>query len=115
MNVRIASRLLSPLKAKICSSSHDDVAAAAAEAELSAFYHAVRIHYGTASAETATDHWLRAFASVSIDRNHLEVSFRKVTVAAASMLAAEITETSQRSSHPFVCSPCHAASTSGCR
>jgi hypothetical protein len=114
MNLRIASRLLNPLKAKICSSSYHDVAAAA-EAELSAFYHAVRVHYGTASAAVATEHWLRAFASASIDRNHLEVSFRKVTVAAAAMLAAEITETSQRSSPPFVCSPCHAASTSGCR
>lgn len=114
MNVRIASWLLNPLKAKTCFSSHDD-AVAAAEAELSAFYHAVRIHYGTASAETATDHWLRAFTSASIDRNHLEVSFRKVTAAAAAMLAAEIIETSQRSSHPFVCSPCHAASTSECR
>jgi hypothetical protein len=113
MNVNIASRLLSPLKAKIGVSSHHNVAAAA-EAELSAFYHAVRIHHGTASAATATEHWLRAFASASIDRNRLEVSFRKVTVAAAAMLAAEITDKSQRSSHPFVCSPCHAVST-GCR
>jgi hypothetical protein len=114
MNVRIASRLLTPLKTKTCSSSHHDVAAAA-EAELSAFYHAVRVHYGTTNAAAATEHWLRAFASASIDLNHLEVSFRRVTVAAAAMLAAEITEKSQRYSHPFACSPCHAASTSGCR
>ncbi len=114
MNVRIASRLLSPLKPKICSSSHHDVAAAA-EAELSAFYHAVRVHYGTTSAAAATEHWLCAFSSASIDRNRLEVSFRKVTVAAAAMLATEVTEKPQHSSHPFVCSPCHAASISGCR
>ncbi len=113
MNARIASRLLGPLKAKICSSSHDDVAAAA-EAELSAFYQAVRVHYGTTNAAAATEHWLRAFGSASIDRNHLEASFRKVTVAATAMLAAEITEKSQRSSRPFVGSPCHATSTSGC-
>jgi hypothetical protein len=114
MNVRIASRLLSPLKAKICFSSHHDVAAVA-EAELSAFYHAVRIHYGTASAAVATEHWLHAFASASIDRNQLEVSFRKVTVAAAALLAAEITEKPQNSPDPFICSPCHAVSVSGCR
>jgi hypothetical protein len=114
MNVRIASRLLGPLKAKTCLSSHDEVAAAA-EAELSAFYHAVRVHYGTTNATAATEHWLRAFASASIDRNHLEVSFRKVTVAAAAMLAAEITEKPQHSPDPFICSPCHAASISGCR
>ncbi len=114
MNVRIAFRLLSPLKAEICSSSHHDVAAAA-EAELSAFYHAVRIHYGMASAAIATEHWLHAFASASIDRNHLEVSLRKVTVAAAALLAVETTEQPQHSSDPFICSPCHAASISGCR
>lgn len=114
MNSHMASRLLSPLKAKMCSSSRHDVTAAA-EAELSAFYHAVRAHYGVSSAVAAIEHWLRAFASAPIERSHLEVSFRKVTVAAASMLAAEITEKPQRSSHPFVCTPCHAASMSGCR
>ncbi len=114
MNVRVASRLLSPLKAKACFSLHHDVAAAA-EAELSAFYHAVRVHYGTTNVAAATEHWLRTFASAPIDGNHLEVSFRKVTVAAAALLAAEVTEKQQHSSDPFICSPCHVASISGCR
>lgn len=113
MNSRIVSRLFSPLKAKVCANSHRDVAIAA-EAELAAFYHAVRANHGSAGAAAATEYWLRAFASASIDRNNLEASFRRVTVAAASMLAAEIAETPSLS-HPFAGRPCHEASISGCR
>lgn len=114
MNSSIASRLFSPLKAKVCASSHRDVTSAA-EAELAAFYHAVRANHGTEKAAAATEHWLRAFGSTSIDRNNLEMSFRKITVAAASMLAAEITEKPLRTAHSFLGEPCPAASISGCR
>lgn len=114
MNSRVASWFPRSLKASISPRSHRDVVSAA-EAELSAFYHAVRIHHGTANADVATEHWLRAFASASINPKNLEASFRKITVAAASMLAAEITGKQQAPSDPFAYTPCHAASPSGCR
>jgi len=114
MKSRIASWLLRSLKAKVCTGAHHNLAVAA-EAEFSAFYHAVRIHHGVAIAAAATEHWLQAFASASVAPENLEASFRKVTVAAASMLAAEITGKQQAPSHPFAYTPCHAASPSGCR
>jgi hypothetical protein len=105
MKTRISTRLLNPLKSKACSRPSHDVAVAA-EAELSAFYHAVRVHNGTATAAAAAEHWLRVFASAHIDRNDPQASFRKVTIAAASLLSTEIAQQPPRS--PLGCSLCSA-------
>lgn len=114
MNSHIASWFLSPLKKDLCPNTRDEVTDSA-ETELSAFYHAVRIHHGTASAEAAAEHWLRVFASAPIDRKNLKASFRKISAAAVSMHATELAAKPQDSGHPFACTPCHATSISGCR
>jgi hypothetical protein len=64
--------------------------AAAAEAELSAFYAAVRTCYGPSWANAAADFWLRAFASANIDPCALAGELRKITIAAACSLACAI-------------------------
>lgn len=105
MKTSISTRLLHPLKSTLCNRRPHAVTIAA-ETELSAFYHAVRIHHGTAAASAATEHWLRAFATAPIDRNNSQASFRKVTIAAASQLSAEIAQQTPRS--PLGCTLCSA-------
>jgi hypothetical protein len=105
MKTPISTRLLNPLKSSVCNRPSHAVTVAA-EAELSAFYHAVRIHHGTAMAMAAAEHWLRAFATAHIDRNDSQASFRKVTVAAASLLSAEIAQQAPQS--PLGCTLCSA-------
>lgn len=107
MKSSIKTWLLSPFKSEACNRSAHDVAEAA-ESELSAFYHAVRIHKGTEAAQTAADNWLRLFGSARIDRDNLQASFRKVTIAAAALLSAEVDQ--QTSQPPRSCTPCRATS-----
>jgi len=64
--------------------------AAAAEAELSAFYAAVKMCYGASWANAAADFWLRAFASPNIDPCALAGELRKITIDAACSLACAI-------------------------
>jgi hypothetical protein len=105
MKTRISTRLLNPLKSKVCNHLFHDLTVAA-EAELSAFYHAVRIHKGTAAATTAADLWLRVFATAQIDRCDQHASLRKVTIAAASLLSAENAQ--QTAPSPLGCTVCPA-------
>jgi hypothetical protein len=105
MKTRISTRLRNPLKSTI-DNRRPHAVTAAAEAELSAFYHAVRIHHGTAAATAATEHWLRAFAAAPIDRDNSQASFRRVTIAAASQLSADIAQQASRS--PLGCKLCSA-------
>lgn len=112
MKSGIASRLFHPLKAKVRLGASTELAA---ETELGAFYRAVRANHGSAIAANAAEHWLRVFASAAIDPGHLEKSFRKITIAAASLMATEITQAPQNPSHPFLGAPCPATSVSGCR
>lgn len=63
---------------------------AAAEAELTAFYTAVKMCYGTPWANAAADLWLQAFASAQIDSGALTDELRKITIAAARSLACAI-------------------------
>ena len=62
---------------------------AEAEAELSAFYNAIRLNNDSSLAHAAAEHWLRIFATIPIDRSSTKRSLRRVTIAAASLLFAE--------------------------
>jgi hypothetical protein len=63
--------------------------AAAAEAELSAFYTAVLRQNGTSAANEAAERWLQVFRSTTLDRDDLIRSLRRITITAASLLTAE--------------------------
>jgi hypothetical protein len=105
MKTSISTRLLNPLKSKVCNHRLHSLTVAG-EAELSAFYHAVRIHKGTETATAAADLWLRVFATAQIDRCDSRASFRKITIAAASLLSAESAQ--QAPPPPLGCSVCPA-------
>jgi hypothetical protein len=63
--------------------------AVAAEAELSAFYTVVLRQNGSSAANEAAESWLQVFRSTTLDWNNLTRSLRQVTIAAASLVAAE--------------------------
>lgn len=113
MKASITTRLFRPLMAKVCTCA-PQAASIAAEAELSAFYHAVRADYGTEHAAVATEHWLRVLATAPIDRNDLKSSFRKITVQAATLLAADVAQQKQRSKDRLPCRSCSRPSVSEC-
>ncbi len=113
MKASIATRLFRPFTAKVCTCAPHAVSIAA-EAELAAFYHAVRAEHGTENATAAAEHWLRALATAPIDRTHLQASLRKVTVRAAASLASDIVQQKQRNTDRCPCGPCQRPSVSEC-
>lgn len=90
MQAQLTTALLdNPASGESCI-SYEELAAAAAEAELSAFYAAVKMCYGTSWANAAADFWLQAFASANIDPRALAGELRKITIDAACSLACAI-------------------------
>lgn len=61
--------------------------ATATEAELSAFYSAVKMSDGASLADAAVELWLQIFASADIDVYAPTRRLRRVTIEAASLLA----------------------------
>jgi hypothetical protein len=85
MQAQMTTAALDNLASGKSSTLHEGLAAAA-EAELSAFYAAVKMCYGTPWANAAADLWLQAFASTKIDPFALTDELRKITIAAAALL-----------------------------